>query len=416
MMKHTGFMLLLLILFTTGSEAQFVQWRGTDRSGIYPDAGLLKSWPEEGPELVRVITGIGDGHSSPVRWNDRIFCTGMEDTLDILTCFNLDGKLLWKKRIGRSWNSSFPDSRNTPTIKDNRLYIASGMGELVCFDPISGEEYWRTNPQETYKGRFGNWGFAESLLLLDNGLILCSVGGDEAAFVALDINDGHEVWRSVVTDDRRAYSSPILIERNGKKMIIAELSSHVYGINPDNGEFYWSHDLLQGLVSDGGRRNSTNTPTYRDGMLFLTSGYNATAVMLSLAEDGMSVQRVWTSEVLDNHFGGTVTIAGKIYGSNWLSNSRGHWVCIDWKTGEVEYDAEWNTKGPVISADGYLYIMEEKNGLMALLKADPEEFRVISSFMPFDEKGPYWAHPAIFDGQLYVRHGGTLKIFELKEK
>ncbi|MFZ5940830.1 MAG: PQQ-binding-like beta-propeller repeat protein [Bacteroidota bacterium] len=405
---------LLLFFLPEFLSAQIVQWRGADRTGIYPDRGLLTSWPAEGPHLALTLTGIGDGHSSPVKWKDRIYVSGMFDTLDVLSCFNMNGDLLWKKTIGKSWSSSFPDSRNTPTIINDRLYIASGMGEVVCFEPLSGKELWRKNPQETYQGRFGNWGFAESLLPLDIGAILVSVGGDKASFVALDMNDGHEVWKSEITDDRRSYSSPLLIDRNGRKIIVAELSSHVYGINPENGQFYWSFDLLKDLVEDGGRRNSTNTPTYRDGMIFLTAGYNATAVMLSLSADGLSVSKAWTSTVLDNHFGGTVALNGYIYGSNWLSNSRGNWICLDWKTGKVMYDTEWHNKGPVIAADGFLYLMEEKNGEMALVKADHESFKVVSSFFPFTDKGPYWAHPAIFDGQLYLRHAGTLKIFDLR--
>jgi len=416
MKKKIAFVLIIFTVVGIKGLAQTVQWRGPDRTGIYPDKGLLDEWPDGGPDLVLTISGFGDGHSSPVFWKDRIYVSGMIDTLDVLSCYSMKGELLWRKNIGRCWNSSFPDSRNTPTISDNKLFVASGMGEVVCFNPLNGEELWRKNPQETCKGRFGTWGYAESLLLLDNSALLCSVGGDVAAFVALDINDGHEVWRSAATDDNRAYSSPILIERGGRKLIIAELSAHVYGINPEDGTFYWSFDLLKGLVKEGARRNATNTPTYRNGMIFLTGGYNATAVMLKLSEDGLSVEKGWTSDVLDNHFGGTVTLDGYIFGSNWLSNSKGNWVCLDWKTGEVQYDTEWFNKGPVIAADGYLYCMEEKNGQLALVKADPEGFSVISSFTPIEEKGPFWAHPAIFSGQLYIRHGSTLKIFDLHNK
>jgi len=404
-----------ILLFPVFLHGQLVQWRGEARTGIYPDQGLLKEWPENGPDLALEIKGFGEGHSSPVKWNNMLFITGMIDTLDVLSVYDMKGKMLWRKTVGRAWNSSFPDSRNTPTIKDGRLYIASGMGEIVCFDAKTGSEYWRVNPQEKYKGRFGTWGYAESLLLMGNSSLLCSVGGDEAAFVALDTQDGHEIWRSVITDDKRAYSSPILIERGGHRIVIAELSSHVYGINPDDGTFYWSYDLLKDLVKAGGRRNSTNTPTYRDGKIFLTAGYDATALMLNLSEDGLSVSKAWTTDVLDNHFGGTVTIDGFIYGSNWISNGKGNWVCLDWQTGKVMYETTWFNKGPVISADAYLYIMEEKNGQMALVKASPDSFTVISSFTPIDEKGPFWAHPAIFDGQLYVRHGSTLKVFNLRE-
>ena len=39
--------------------SQNVQWRGPDRSGIFPEVGLLSEWPEGGPELALKVDGIG---------------------------------------------------------------------------------------------------------------------------------------------------------------------------------------------------------------------------------------------------------------------------------------------------------------------------------------------------------------------
>ncbi len=41
--------------------AQISQWRGINRDGIFEESGLLKEWPEEGPELLLTIDDIGRG-------------------------------------------------------------------------------------------------------------------------------------------------------------------------------------------------------------------------------------------------------------------------------------------------------------------------------------------------------------------
>ncbi|MDF1576332.1 MAG: hypothetical protein P1P86_14175 [Bacteroidales bacterium] len=51
---------------------------------------------------------------------------------------------------------------------------------------------------------------------------------------------------------------------------------------------------------------------------------------------------------------------------------------------------------------------------MALLKADPEEFKVISSFRVTEGAGPHWARPTIFNRTLLVRHGEALVAYKVK--
>ncbi|MFA5218949.1 MAG: alcohol dehydrogenase, partial [Bacteroidales bacterium] len=71
---------------------------------------------------------------------------------------------------------------------------------------------------------------------------------------------------------------------------------------------------------------------------------------------------------------------------------------------------------PIIFADGLLYLMEERTGNVALVKPDPTEFRMISTFKLEGGTGPFWAHPAIYDGKLYLRHGDVLMVYDIKKK
>jgi len=125
---------------------------------------------------------------------------------------------------------------------------------------------------------------------------------------------------------------------------------------------------------------------------------------------------VWSDTVLDSHHGGVVVINDHIYGSNWIDNSNGNWCCIDWETGKTRYVKEWNSKGSVITADNHLYCYEEKRGNFALVKVNPNDFEIVNSFRISEGSGPHWAHPAISDGKLFVRHGDVLMLYDIKNE
>jgi outer membrane protein assembly factor BamB len=89
-------------------------------------------------------------------------------------------------------------------------------------------------------------------------------------------------------------------------------------------------------------------------------------------------------------------------------------MCLDWKTGRVRFETDWICKGSIIHADGMLYCYEEKSGTVGLARPDPNGFRVTSSFKITQGSGKHWAHPAIADGRLYVRHGEKLMCYDIR--
>ena len=110
-----------------------------------------------------------------------------------------------------------------------------------------------------------------------------------------------------------------------------------------------------------------------------------------------------------------VLVDGHLYGSNWLTNSTGAWLCVDWETGETKYERDWDkNKGSVGYADGMLYCYQEEDGNLALVKATPEKFEITSSFEITMGEEQHWAHPIICDGVLYMRHGDVLMAYNVK--
>lgn len=407
------FLLTGIVFISVILNAQEAQWRGSERNGHYPDKGLLQEWTEEGPDLIAKMEGLNKGYSSPVFYKDVIYIPGRKDSLTILTALKMDGTILWETPYGSAWMQSFQETRNTPTIENDRIYISAGMGEVSCIDAETGDLIWSVNTHEKYKGEFHRWGFAESLVLTDDAVISSPVG-NETVMVALDKKNGELIWKTESLEDVRSYVSPILVDHNGKKMILAVTTKHVLGIHPEDGKILWKYELAEN--HPGGRNNNTNTPLYHKGEIFITRGYDAVAVMLKMSEEGNSVSLKWTSDVLDTHHGGVVLVDGYIYGSNWINNGNGNWICLDWDTGEVMYDEKWENKGSIIYADNRLYLYEEKRGHVGLVEPDPSGFKLKGSFRITDGTGPHWAHPAIFDKKLFVRHGGVLMVYDVGRK
>ena len=410
------FVILLssISLLTATGQGKIIQFRGPDRDGSYPDINLLKKWPTGGPALLLKIKGTGDGFSSPLIYNNIIYTSGLKDTMDVVSAFDMKGKLLWQTAVGTAWLKAHSETRNTPTIQGNRIYIESGIGEVVCLDATSGRILWKRNPAKEFKGKFSVWGPAESLLLTNNAVISV-IGGDDASVVALDKKDGSLVWKSSPVNDAKAYCSPQIIDRNGNKILLVELEREILGINPSDGQIFWSFDLRPPAPDSLTWLNHTNIPLCKNGEIFITRGYNIQAVMLSLSPDGHKVSLKWKNSTLDSHIGGVVEYKGYIYGSTWVSNSKGNWACLDWNTGKLMYDTEWFSKGAILYAEGLLYCMEEKNGNVALVQPDASGFKVISTFQVKEGSGPYFSHPTIYDGKLLIRHGDIVLIYDIKK-
>ena len=198
-------------------------------------------------------------------------------------------------------------------------------------------------------------------------------------------------------------------------MIVNVSIGHIFAVDASNGEILWKVAHAKPPKPDWELIKCV-TPLYHNGMVYVTGGYDAGGMMIKIAEDGKNAKVAWTDNVLDVHHGGAVLVDGYIYGSNWLNNSDGNWCCIEWNTGKKMWEEHWNCKGSVIAAEGMLYIYDEKKGNVGLVKVNPGKFDLVSSFkVDKGNSGPFWAHPVIHNGILYVRHGDKLMAYRIKE-
>ena len=387
MFRRLPVILIVFLLLSISARGQVTsEWRGPARSGVYADTGLLKKWPEKGPHLIMLVTGLPKGNSSVAAGKDALYIAGTRDSVEILTAIDMKGNKLWETAYGRAWSEAFPESRSTPTIENERVYVASGKLDAACIDARSGKIIWYQKVMDKFQGAYGRWGTACSPLIVDNKIIL-TTGGNQTTVVALDKLTGKIVWSTASLHDNVDYVSPCLIDHKNRKQIIAMTEKFILGISPLDGKIIWTFDYSKFAGPDGKNNNAT-TPLYANGRLYITSGYDHYSVMLALSDDGNSVSLVWKENVLDNHLGGVVHVGNYIYGSNWINNNNGNWVCIDWETGKLMFEAKWGNKGAIISAEGMLYCYEEKSGNVGLVKANSEKFDLISSFKIAYGSGP----------------------------
>lgn len=405
---------LVFILASCNQDQGITQWRGPDRTGYYPDKNLLQSWPDEGPPKENKFVGSGTGHSTPLVYDNRIFVTGRKDSLEYIAAFSLEGDLIWQKPFGQAWYKSFPETRCTPAIEKNRIYLISGSGEVACHNAKTGEALWYVNADSLYRGAIWQYGVSESPLLTENAVIY-TTGGDLCSLIALDKKNGTLIWKSKSLGGARGYASHLLVQHDTIPLIIAQTARDVFGVDARNGEILWSHNLIDFHLIDMGKGNNINTPIYQDGKFFISSGYDHPGILFEINPDNRSVKILWENTDIDIHLGGAILYEGYLYASNWQNNSQGRWVCVEWNTGKLMWETEWYNKGSIISADGLLYIYEEKAGHVGLVRPNPTKFDLISEFQAREGAGPHWAHPSIYGGNLYLRHGDVVMVYNLKD-
>ncbi len=392
-----------LLLSCVGESQVYNTWRGPDRDGYYDETNLLKEWPADGPQMLWAYENLGKGFTSPVVKNDRIYITGMEGDIGHIYIMTLEGELIKKHPYGKEDSGRYPGTRSTPNIIDNLMYVATGEGKLICMDLDNGEIKWKRGLFTDFDGKNIRWALTENLIV-DGDVIYCSPGGKKYNVVALNRHTGRLIWSSEGEGGLSAYCSPLLVDHNGRKILITHMQQNVLGLDARTGRLMWSYP------HSNFRNIHPNTPKYNDGYLYCVSGYGHGGVMLKLSENGERVTKVWENSRLDPKMGSVIIKNGYIYGSG---DRNRRWFVLDRKTGEIAYETREIDVGNVISADGLLYAYTER-GELALLEPLPGRFRVISQTEITLGSDQHWAHLVIKDGVLYVRRGNALMAFNIR--
>jgi len=258
-------------------------------------------------------------------------------------------------------------------------------------------------------------GISESPLVVDNKVI-GTPGGNMTSMVAFNVENGKVVWEAPPVNELTNYVNPLLIRNGNIKTIVTWTAHHLIAVNAVNGKLLWKIHCEALNTEQLERRNRINTPVYHEGHILAAQGYDQVAIKVKINPDGSDPVIVWKNTDFDPHTGGMVLVGNYIFSSNHETNSKGKWICVDWTTGKTMWKADWYNKGAIISADGMLYILEEKSGHVGLLKANSQKFDLVSSFQITKGEGTYFSHPSINKGRLFLRHGDYLAVYSIKAK
>lgn len=277
--------LCLLCLSTTiAAEPDWTGWRGPQQDGHSSDSDLPIKW---GPEsVVWKVPLRGKGQSSPVISGDRIFLTSaLEDGQQrVVTCFSrTDGSELW---TDIAWTGDPEPSHKmngwasaTCVTDGERVYAFFGRGGgLFCYT-VDGQKLWQKE-----LGNFESpWGTAACPVLFED-VVIQNCDADENAFIAaFNRKTGEETWRTK-REDARGWSTPILIEANGRQELVVNGHSGVRAYAPDSGNELW---FCKGF---SGRGTPTVTPA--GDLLHVVSG---------LRGDTYAVRPGGSGNVTDTH-------------------------------------------------------------------------------------------------------------------
>lgn len=406
--RRTASALMLLLLTTLcvapASAEDWPDWRGIHRDGKSTETGLLKAWPEGGPELLWKTTGLGQGFSSVTVANGTIYTTG--DVGNDLTIFALDdkGQLKWKVVQGPAFAASNPGSRSTPVIDGERLYLIGGPGLITCHRTTDGQEIWRREMKE-FGGSYAPDGYTESVLIVDDLAIVTP--GNKTAVVALDKLTGKDRWRSDA-EGVAHFASAIVLREQGSTIIIQATGTRLVALDARDGKKLWSDDFCKGGAS-------CCDPAYADGYLFWAHGQGKKTGSICFKVDFKDGQwaftEAWRNKEMVCEHGGYVIHEGHVYG-----NHNDGWACLDLKTGVPKWTRQKGIgKGSICFADGMLYFFSEKGGRAGLAPASPEGL-TLTGQAQVEGVDPSFAHPVVANGRLYLRYGPNLYCLDVKAK
>ncbi len=411
--KSIVFAFANFIILVDVARADWPQWRGPNRDGHAAPESLLKSWPDQGPELNWRATELGRGYSAVAIVGDRLYTMGSDESACYAYCLELEtGKQVWKTEVSRAssgddYNHGWGGGpRSTPTVDLDQVFVLTDIGVVVSLGKSDGKVQWEVDLVKTHGGKNPHWGYSESPLVDGDRVIVTP--GESNFMIGLNRATGEKIWESEGVDSPAQYVSAIKATVGKTSFYVTANKNGLLGLDAMTG---------RELFSDANTGNGVAvipTPIVSGSDLYHTSAYkagNTRLVMNSPAQGTVEVESVYhlTGKTMENHHGGVVLVDGVIYGSSKVDG--GVWMAQDLETGKViwQHKVGRNGSGSIAYADGKLYCYNDEDGTLDLIDASREGWKSTGKLtlpqqteLPRD-KGAIWAHPVIANGTLVIR-------------
>jgi outer membrane protein assembly factor BamB len=395
--------------FASASE-NWPRFRGPDARGSTDSKGLPLKWSET--ENVKWKTPVhGRAWSSPVILDRQIWMTtASEDGKELgIVCVDKDsGQIVRDAKLFDVAEPQFAHAFNsyaspTPVIEPGRLYATWGSPATACIDTQTGKVLWERRDLECNHFR----GAGSSPVIWGDLLINNFDGSDHQFVIALDKKSGKTVWRTERSIDyqdlengkpkgdgdfRKGFSSPVIIDWQGKPLLISSGSKACYAYEPATGREIWRYENR--------RAHSTSmTPLAGFGMVFVATGLpKGELVALKLGGQGLLTEKdvVWTVSQGTPAKPSPVLVGDLLF----VINDSGIASCLEAKTGaEVWRERVGGAySASPLYAEGHVYLFAE-DGKATVLDAG-RTFKVLAENKLEDG---FMASPAVSGKALYLR-------------
>ena len=448
--------LVVLMVVTCGSLADWPQYLGPNRNSTSDQKGLSRSWPENGPEVLWTVA-VGIGFGGPVVKDGKVYLLDRDDEVgDNLRCLDLsNGKELWNFAYDAPGRAMFPGSRSVPIVEGSNVYSCGHNGDVYCINIDTHKPVWNKNvwtdfggkPGGSGRGSFGSrgpgafpiWAITQCPLVYDDLLILASQA-PEAGVVAYEKLTGSLKWKTPNLGNE-SYASPSVVKIDGKDHVVMVISStnpignrglpqtlgNVVGIEPLTGKILWEYKQWKCHIS------VPSAVDAGDNKVLVVGGYELGATMIKVekkADDSYGTTELFTTEEFGDQTKPPVLHNGYFYAQYGTNSRHDGLSCMSadgkimWKT---KRDPDFN-KGSMILADGLILATDGRKSLY-LIEPDPSRFKPLASAELLGEAGTSsegiearvggrtqnWAPLALSDGKLLIRDQSRLKCLKVAQ-
>ena len=409
------------------------------------ETGILTKWPETGPKLLWHAP-LGTSYGAPTISRGRLFQFDRFEGVARLYCLNAEtGAELWRYEYKTDYEDLYGYNngpRCSPVVDGDRVYAFGVEGMLVCCRAVDGQKLWQIDTNKTF-GVVQNFFGVGSTPVIEGNLLICMIGGSPpeslavppgqldrvfgngTAVVAFDKRTGEVKYK--LSDELASYASLKLATIDGRRWCFAFCRGGLVGFEPATGkvdfEYPWRAVMLESV--------NAAMPVVVGDEVFISETYGVGSTLLKVAPGKHEV--VWSDDAkkrakaMQTHWNTPVYRDGYLYGSSGRHPENAELRCIEWQTGKVMWSEPGLSRSSLLYIDGHFLCMGEY-GQLTLLKVNPEKYEPVAQIDYADPVlggkllagpevpllKPYcWAAPVVSHGLLYLRGDGRLACFEL---